>query len=79
MNKMIDNFIDKGIVNTFNLITGKSTYEEIIAESNGPGGGTIFFVFPEDEPDNEDIDTMIDYFVSTEEYEKCSVLTKLKK
>ena len=75
---MIDNFIDKGIVNTFNLITGKSTYEEIIAASDGPGGGTIFFVFPEDEPDNEDLDTMIDYFVETEEYEKCAVLTKLK-
>ena len=26
---MIDNFIEKGIVNTFNLITGKSTYDEI--------------------------------------------------
>ena len=39
---MIDNFIDKGIVNTFNLITGKSTYEEIVADSDGPGGGTWF-------------------------------------
>ena len=38
----------------------------------------IFFVFPDDEPDNEDIDTMIDYFISTEEYEKCAILTKLK-
>tara|TARA_R110002020_G_scaffold210597_2_gene416697 strand:- start:7413 stop:7652 length:240 start_codon:yes stop_codon:yes gene_type:complete len=79
MNEMIDNFIDKGIVNTFNLITGKSTYEEIVADSDGPGGGTIFFVFPDDEPDNEDLDTMIEYFISTEEYEKCEVLTKLKK
>ena len=76
---MIDNFINTGIVNTFNLITGKLTYEEILTESNGPGGGTIFFIFPEDEPDSEDLDTMIEYFVSTEEYEKCSVLTKLKK
>ena len=76
---MIDNFIDKGIVNTFNLITGKSTYDEIVTKSDGPGGGTIFFLFPEDEPDNEDLDTMIDYFISTEEYEKCAILNKLKK
>jgi len=78
-NNMIDNFINNGIVNTFKLITGKSTYEEIVSESNGPGGGTIFFIFPEDKPDNEDIDTMIDYFTSTEEYEKCALLIKLKK
>ena len=76
---MIDNFINKGIVNTFKLITGKATYEEIVSESNGPGGGTIFFIFPEDKPDNKDIDTMIDYFTSTEEYEKCALLIKLKK
>jgi len=75
---MIDNFINTGIVNTFNLITGKLTYEEILTESNGPGGGTIFFIFPEDEPDSEDLDTMIDYFIKTEEYEKCAELTKLK-
>jgi len=77
--RMIDNFIEKGIVNTFNLITGKATYDEIVSQSEGPGGGTIFFIFPEDEPDNEDLDTMIDYFITREEYEKCAILTKLKK
>ena len=40
---------------------------------------TVFFLNPEEEPDNTDLDTMIDYFISTEEYEKCAVLTKLKK
>jgi hypothetical protein len=70
--------LDKGIINTFNLITGKLTYEEIISESKGPGGGTVFFVFPEDEPDNEDLDTMIEYFIEVEDYEKCSILKKLK-
>jgi len=79
MDSRIDDFIDKGIVNTFKLITGKSSYEEIVSESDGPGGGTVFFIFPEDEPDNEDIDTMIEYFTSTEEYEKCAELIKLKK
>ena len=28
---------------------------------------------------NEDIDEMLDYFISTEEYEKCAKLMKLKK
>ena len=76
---MMDDFINKGIINSYKLITGKATYEEIVEKSDGPGGGTIFFIFPEDEPDNEDLDTMIDYFISTEEYEKCAILNKLKK
>ena len=75
----IDRLLDKGIINTYNLITVKLPYDEILSKSEGPGGGTVFFVFPEDEPDNEDIDTMIDYFISVEEYEKCSILKKLKK
>ena len=42
--------------------------DEIITKTELP----IFFINPEidDDYDNEDLDTMIDYFVSTEEYEK---------
>ena len=50
---------------------GEKTMEEILERSRIP----IFF----EDYDNDDLDTMIEYFVSTEEYEKCSVLTKLKK
>ena len=72
---MIDNFINNGIINSYKLIIGEKTMEEIVFKEKLP----IFFINPEERYDNEDLDTMIDYFISTEEYEKCAVLTKLKK
>ena len=72
---MMDNFINTGIVNSYKLIVGEKTMEELIEKSKIP----IFFIHPEENYDNEDLDTMIDYFISTEEYEKCAVLNKLKK
>ena len=72
---MIDNFINNGIINSYKLIVGEKTMDEIVEKAKLP----IFFINPEEDYDNEDLDTMIDYFISTEEYEKCTVLTKLKK
>ena len=72
---MIDNFINNGIINSYKLIVGEKTMDEIVEKSKLP----IFFINPEEDYDNDDLDTMIDYFITTEEYEKCSVLTKLKK
>jgi hypothetical protein len=54
---------------------GEKTIDEIVERSKMP----IFFIPPDEDYDNDDLDTMIEYFVSTEEYEKCSVLTRLKK
>ena len=48
--------------------------DELIEKSKIP----IFFIHPEENYDNEDLDTMIDYFITTEEYEKCTILNKLK-
>ena len=48
--------------------------DEIVEKAKLP----IFFINPEEDYDNDDLDTMIDYFITTEEYEKCAVLTKLK-
>ena len=72
---MFDNFINTGIVNSYKLIVGEKTMDELIEKSNIP----IFFIHPEENYDNEDLDTMIDYFITTEEYEKCAILNKLKK
>ena len=71
----MDNFINTGIVNSYKLIVGEKTMDELIEKSNIP----IFFIHPEENYDNEDLDTMIDYFITTEEYEKCAILNKLKK
>ena len=72
---MTDNFINAGIINSYKLIMGEKTMDEIVERSKIP----IFFIPPDEDYDNDDLDTMIEYFVSTEEYEKCSILTKLKK
>jgi hypothetical protein len=72
---MTDNFINAGIINSYKLIMGEKTMDEIVERSKMP----IFFIPPDEDYNNEDLETMIEYFVSTEEYEKCSVLTKLKK
>jgi|TARA_R110000824_G_scaffold132871_2_gene295418 hypothetical protein len=72
---MTDNFINTGIINSYKLIVGEKTMDEIVKKSKLP----IFFINPEENYDNDDLDTMIDYFVTTEEYEKCAILTKLKK
>ena len=72
---MIDDFINTGIENSYRLIVGEKTMDELIEKSKIP----IFFIHPEENYDNEDLDTMIDYFISTEEYEKCAILNKLKK
>jgi len=72
---MTDNFINNGIINSYKLIVGEKTMEQIVEKTDLP----IFFINPEEDYDNEDLDTMIEYFISTEEYEKCAVLSKLKK
>jgi hypothetical protein len=71
---MVDNFINNGIINSYKLIVGEKTIDEIVEKSKLP----IFFISPDEDYDNDDLDTMIDYFITTEEYEKCTVLTKLK-
>ena len=72
---MIDNFINNGIINSYKLIVGEKTMDEIVEKTKLP----IFFIPPDEDYDNDDLDTMIDYFITTEEYEKCTALTKLKK
>ena len=42
------------------------------------GRGMPVDIHPEEKVDDTDIDTMIEYYVETEEYEKCAKLVKLK-
>lgn len=79
---------ERSIENSFNLLTGKTTVEEICEKASMQNGSiqdhnfVVFFLEPEIETkdiSNEDIDTMIDYFIGTEEYEKCAMLQKLKR
>ena len=81
---MIDDFINKGIINSYKLIAGEAKFEDLLERQSMQSGcvsqhnPTVFLFNPEEGYDNDDLDTMIDYFITTEEYEKCAVLTKLK-
>lgn len=70
---------EKSIENTYEYLIEKRTFEDIYLEHN-PGDMYIFFGdVINDEIENEEIDTMISHFESTEEYEKCHQLKLLKK
>jgi hypothetical protein len=84
MNNNIDIYLYFGMKNSYRIITGKSTLEDILDESSMQSGSVhdhnppIFFIGPDEEYDNEDIDSMISVFEETEDYEKCTELMKLK-
>ena len=70
----MDKFVEKAIINSYEYLTG-TTLAEILENDRFP----CFLFSPTEKYDNEDLDTMIDYFITTEEYEKCAILTKMKK
>ena len=65
--------IDKCMINSYKVMTFKSTIEEILDEDNK----AMFYGNPLDYT-TEDIDEVIDYFENTEEYEKCGELLEEK-
>jgi|TARA_B110000908_G_C10248949_1_gene450639 hypothetical protein len=84
MNNTIDPFLYFGVKNSYRILINKTTLEEIIDESSMQSGNIndhnppIFFIGPDEDYDNEDIDSMIDVFEVMEDYEKCAELIKLK-
>ena len=62
---------------SYELLMGKKTMKQLIEET-----GSLYLIFS---PEREAIimvddiyDTLIDYFISTEEYEKCAEILKFK-
>ena len=69
----------QSIENTYQYLVEKKTFEDIYLEHN-PGDMYIFLGdVIDDEVGNDEIDTMISHYESTEEYEKCHKLKCLKK
>ena len=64
--------MENSIRNSYYVMTGETTVEEIIERSDFP----ILFT-EENNYSDEDIEEMLEYFISTEEYEKCAKLVKL--
>jgi len=56
--------------NSYLLVTGQKTLDEILKRR----GEQSFVTMPDETPDSEDLLLMIDYFIETEEYEKCAEL-----
>jgi hypothetical protein len=67
--------------NAFNLITKRKTLDDIYYELEGSSIDAYPLPFNPMEEDGRTadmIDILLEYFISTEEYEKCSELTKIK-
>ena len=75
----------KAYENTYKILIGDETMDSLLEKASMQAGSVdqhrpvAFFIHPEEKVDDTDIDTMIDYYVDTEEYEKCAELVKLKK
>ena len=65
--------IDECMINSYKVMTFKSTVEEILDENNK----AMFYGNPLDYT-TKDIDEVIEYFENTEEYEKCGELLEEK-
>ncbi len=64
--------MEKCIRNTYEVLTMKKSVDDILENNNK----AIFFGNPFESTD-EDINEMIEFFETTEEYEKCSELLQL--
>ena len=65
--------IDKCMINSYKVMTFKSTIEEILNEDKQ----AMFYGNPY-EITVEDVDEVIEYFENTEEYEKCQELLHIR-
>lgn len=64
-----DQAVHVGMLNSFNLITGKATFEEIVDAGIG-----VFAHLPDEDIDSRNIDFMIFYFQQHEMFEHCAKL-----
>lgn len=71
--------LEKSIENTYKFLVEKKSFEEIIIDKNGDIHPMYFYIEPNSEYSNEDLDAMIEFYADLEEYEKCHQLKLLKK
>tara|TARA_R100000654_G_scaffold74500_1_gene109032 strand:- start:6108 stop:6374 length:267 start_codon:yes stop_codon:yes gene_type:complete len=68
-----EELVRESMMNSYMIITDKLTFSDLF-EYNG----CSLPFNPKKTINNQDIDKIIDYFCTTEEYEKCAELKKLK-
>jgi|TARA_R110002020_G_scaffold189618_2_gene388868 hypothetical protein len=64
--------LDEAMRNAYAILTGKFTFENLMDLADEVA---LPFNIEKEKPD---YDAMIEYFIETEEYEKCAKLVKLK-
>ena len=79
----VEEFMAVGIVSSYMMLVEKKSMDEVMKLQYKYSKHNVFFIAPADLRNgryNEiDLDAMIEYFIITEEYEKCAKLTKIKK
>ncbi|QDP52784.1 MAG: hypothetical protein Unbinned838contig1000_35 [Prokaryotic dsDNA virus sp.] len=63
--------LDEAMNNAYEIIIGAKTFDKIMDKE---GECSLPYDIRQEEPD---LEGMIEYFIETEEYEKCSVLKKI--
>ena len=84
----MDEYLDQAIYNSYQILTGWMTMDQIIEHLEIRGKDIkdpddvslipVFFIPPGEDPDSEQIDTMIGHFEDIECYEECGELLKIK-
>ncbi len=70
-----EEILEEACNNSYNIIIGESTYEDIIkSKLELETSITAFAHDTENGPSKEDMESIMTYFEGTEEYEKCIVL-----
>ncbi len=64
--------INRAMINSLNVFTGHKTLMELILSDEG------FFVFNPEKPVSlKTLKIMLDYFISVEDYERCTIVQQL--
>ena len=64
--------INKAMINSLNVFTGDKTLEELITSDEG-----IFVFNPEQPVSLKTLESMLEYFIEVEDYDRCIVVKKL--
>ncbi len=74
----LENLIVKAAFNnSFNVITKRKTFDEILEGKTLNGISAIMVHNPDEEIPTKSLENMMTYFVETEEYEKCAEIRDL--
>ena len=65
--------------NSFNVITKRKTFEEIVNGKNEDSSSAIMAHDPEEKMSIQSLENIIKYFLQTEEYEKCAEIRDIIK